>query len=158
MAITDPSPATETTTFRAARASGQRDAVLLGALALATVGVAFANLSGAERVIPLSAIAAVAIGWARSRREQWSLGQHGISHRRWVKTRTASASTVSSIEIVPDGDGVADEVVFLAPGVSIPVPLYDVQSQPDFAAELRQLLTSAVERDVPGADRALALL
>jgi hypothetical protein len=149
---------TSSATFRAPQGTGRRDALLIGALAVATLAIALADLSGAERVLPLTAIAAVTIGWTRSRREQWSLGRHGISHRRWVKTRTASSSTIRSVEIVPDSHGIADEVVFVGPGVSIPVSLYDVQSQPAFAAELRDLLASAVERDVPGADRALALL
>jgi hypothetical protein len=145
-------------TFRSAQATGRRDALLIGALAAATVAIALADLSGAERVLPLTAIAAVTIGWARSRREQWSLGRHGISHRRWFTTRTAPSSTIRSVEIVPDSHGIADEVVFVGPGVSIPVSLFDVQSQPAFAAELRDLLASVVEREVPGADRALALL
>jgi hypothetical protein len=158
MARPTPAPTTETATFRAVPQSGRRDAATLGVLVAATIGIAVANLSGAERVIPLTAIAAIAIGWARSRREQWSLGQQGISHRRWVVTRTAPAAAMSSVEIVADGAGSADEFVFVAAGVSIPVPLYDVQAQPAFASELRHLLTDVARRDVPGADRALALL
>ncbi len=158
MALVSPTSATAATTFRASGAFGRRDALLLTVLAVLTAGICIVDLPGSERVIPLAALAAVAIGWVRSRHEHWLVTGTGITHRRWITTNTAAVSSVQSVEIVRDGHGLADEVRFVAPGVSIPVSLYDIQSQPDFAAELRLLLAGAVDQAVPGADTALALL
>jgi hypothetical protein len=143
--------------FRSARFRGRRDVALLAVLVGLVAVLAVVDIPTGERIIPLTAIAAVVIGWARSLRESWSIGDGWISHRGWFATRHATVDQLRGIEVLAVEKS-SPELVLLSATSPLTVPLHDLADHPEFAARLSSFVDVAVARSVPGAPAAAQLV
>jgi hypothetical protein len=143
--------------FRSARFRGRRDLVLIAVLVALVAVLLLVDIPTGERIIPLTAIAAIAIGWARSLRESWSIGEGWISHRRWFGTRHATVDQLRGIEVLAVEKS-SPELVLLSATSPLTVPLHDLADHPEFATRLGHFVEAAAARSVPGAPNAALLL
>jgi hypothetical protein len=104
----------------------------------------------------LTAVAAVAIGWTRSFRETWSIGNEWMTYRRWIATRSITVDDLTAVELVTDVDDRVDSIVFVTTSTRLAVPMHELRDHAGFADELREFLGAA--RSVPGSREATAQL
>lgn len=142
--------------MRATEFRAQRDLTMLGLLVGATVLLLTVGLPAGERIIPLTAVAAIAIGWTRSFRETWSIGNHWLTHRRWVATRSITLDDLTSVELTTDVDDRVDSIILVTTSVRVGVPMHELRDHAGFADELGEFLDAA--RSVPGSYEARSLL
>ncbi len=142
--------------MRATEFRANRDVAVLGLLVGATVLLLTVGLPAGERVIPLAAVAAIAIGWTRSFRETWSIGHEWMTYRRWIATRSVSIDELTKVEQVTDVDDRVDAIVLVTVSTRLGVPMHELRDHSAFCEELREFLTAA--RSVPGADAAISVL
>ncbi len=144
--------------MRATEFRADRDLTFVGLLAAATVFLVTVGLPTGERIIPLTAVAAIAIGWARSLRESWSIGHDWISHRRWFGDRCADIDDLTAINLLSDADDRIDAIVLVGARARVTVPVHELRANPEFAAELGELVGLAAARSIRGAAAARSVI
>lgn len=128
--------------LRADHWRGRRDVALVVGLVVAGIVLAVAPLPGGERVIPFTALGAVALGWWRSLSERWSTTGAELTHRGWLGRQTLTVTTSTRVELTADEHG-PDQLLISDSSARVVLGIDDLRSSPAFAAALLRLVASA---------------